>query len=220
MNENDKHDIPFPEIKTLADLQRLRRQTEERFAIEVLNIIERLRGLDASKREDERHKLKRAERRLVEEIFLGFGANDANRFRLFWENRTGFSGPQYWYALRQSYASSDNLYRFRKEVKRAFAANLPGREYLMNARERRMLSKLPVEVKIYRAMSVNEAKSHYYGVSWTLSKKVAEFFRDKYPRNYDTSHLEKVIKEKTVRRDRIIAIFDHRKEKEVLYLSR
>jgi hypothetical protein len=49
---------------------------------------------------------------------------------------------------------------------------------------------------------------------WSLDKEGAEFFRDEYIRNHSTNHMEKVIREKRVKKDEIIAIFNSRKEKE------
>jgi hypothetical protein len=56
----------------------------------------------------------------------------------------------------------------------------------MNGWERRSLAKLPDDVKIYRGMTKQEASGKTFGVSWTLSKEVAKFFRDDYSRNPST----------------------------------
>jgi hypothetical protein len=75
----------------------------------------------------------------------------------------------------------------------------------MNGLERRALAKLPDDVTIYRAMTKQEASGNTLGVSWTLSKQVAKFFRDEYIRNHSTRHMEKVIMERIVKKDEIIA---------------
>jgi len=89
----------------------------------------------------------------------------------------------------------------------------------MTTSEQRMLENLPDEVEIYRAMTKKEASGRAFGISWTLSKKVAEFFRDDYRRNHATNHLEKVIKEMVVKKSDIIALFNGRKEKEIIYVG-
>ena len=54
-------------------------------------------------------------------------------------------------------------------------------------------------------MTKQEASGNTLGVSWTLSKQVAKFFRDEYIRNHSTRHMEKVIMERIVKKDEIIA---------------
>lgn len=163
--------------------------------------------------------LTKKEKDILDDIFFGIGIDSFNRFPIFTKVQHKLSGAQYWYALGLVYTSSDNLYDYRKEVRKAFSHKQSGRQFLMNGWERRALANLPNEITIYRAMTKQEASGNAFGVSWTLSKKVAKFFRDDYLRNQSTNHMEKVIKEKIVKKDRIIAIFNGRKEKEVIYIN-
>jgi hypothetical protein len=68
-------------------------------------------------------------------------------------------------------------------------------------------------------MSEKELKSGNFGVSWTLSKKVARFFAEDYKRNYDTRKHKKIVHSMIVDKASIIAYFSSRKEKEVIYIS-
>lgn len=160
------------------------------------------------------------EKDLVRGIFFGLGIDSYNRFPTLWKLRKDFSCAQYYYALGCAYSMSDNLYDYRKEVRKAFTLYGPrGRHFLMDGRERRKLANLPEEVTIYRAMTEAEARGRTYGVSWTLSIKVAEYFRDHYRRNHSTNHLQKVIKEKVVKKEDIIALFCGRDEQEIIYVN-
>lgn len=179
-------------------------------------LIDRL--LRICKRKSDKSTLSNKEKEILQEIF--WISDSYNRFPTFWELRNFLADAQYWYALGITYPLSDNLYAYRREVRKAFLSKHKGREFLMNGWERRMLTRLPDEVRIYRAMTKEEASGNRFGVSWTLSKKVAEFYRDKYIRNHSTNHMEKVIKEKRVKKDEIIAIFKSRKEKEVIYINK
>ncbi len=67
-------------------------------------------------------------------------------------------------------------------------------------------------------MTVEEADGPTFGVSWSLSKKTAEFFRDQYIRNYETAHLEKTMVEKIVRKNSTLAYFAL--EEEIIYIDR
>lgn len=184
----------------------------------IYNLCDELMKIWLNKKD--RSILSKKEKEIIQDIFWGIGVDSYSRFPIFWAIRKELAGAHYWYALGLAYIDTDNLYEHRKEVRRAFTERAPnGRQNLMTAAEQRALAKLPDEVTIYRAMTKKEAAGKTFGVSWTLSKKVAEFFRDDYARNHATSHLEKVIKEKVVKKSDIIAVFNGRKEKEVIYVG-
>lgn len=117
------------------------------------------------------------------------------------ENRMAFGlkllnflkGKHYWYALRNSYDSGDDLYEYRKRIKIAFLSKEPFRETLMEEDERKYLESLPDKLTIYRGMTLQEKEQSSFGCSWSLKKEVAEFFAFTYGRNYATQHLEKVV---------------------------
>src|SRR5690625_112443 len=122
----------------------------------------------------------------------------------------------YWKALREAYQNSDNLYHLKYEVSECFLSNKPHKDQLMNEEELALLSSLPDQLKIYRGMTVSEADSKEYGISWTLDKKVAEFFAFTYGRNLETNDQDKTVVSLDIHKDQIQAIFNGRNEKEII----
>lgn len=84
-------------------------------------------------------------------------------------------GKLYWYALRNSYDTSDNLFYFKADLQRAFEENEPERNSLMNKKELKYLQNLPKKITIYRGMTKEELDSEKFGISWTLKKKRLNF---------------------------------------------
>lgn len=160
------------------------------------------------------------DKEIVDKIILGIGVDSLNRFETFYRYASHFTPPQYWYGLGLAYTSSDNLYSNKEKVRECFSSILPGRKFLMDESERTFLKKLPKFLKIYRAMTIEENKSGQYGISWTLKRKVAKFFKETYWRNIDTNHLPKIIKELVIPKSLIIAYFNEREEEEVIYLGK
>ena len=94
----------------------------------------------------------------------------------------------------------------------AFESKEPGRNYLMNNKERKYLDKLPEQITIYRGMTKVEQESKDFGVSWTLTKERAEFFAKEYQRNYTTKQLQKVVHSMIIDKKNFIAFFNEREE--------
>ena len=118
---------------------------------------------------------------------------------------------------------SNNLYAVKEFVTDFFTSYDEHREYLMNLTEREKLKGLPEKIIIYRGMTIVEAEDgkidpKKYGISWTLSKKVGMFFANEYIGNVTTSHMKKVVIEKTIPKHKVIAYIDERSEQEVIYL--
>lgn len=153
----------------------------------------------------------------IKRILLGIGVDTFNRFQVFLSISSELKGKNYWIALRLAYTDSDNLFKFRHLLKHSFLSCEPGREYLMNKRERAYLQNLPDLIPIYRAMTVKEFKSGEFGVSWTLKKDIAEFFI-KYFRNVDTKRFPKKIHQLTIKKSDVVAYINNRKEFEIIYL--
>ena len=57
------------------------------------------------------------------------------------------------------------------------------------------------------------------GISWTMDKKIAEYFAYTYNRNIATAKMEKTVTERTVPKMDVIAYFQEREEQEVIYIS-
>ena len=128
----------------------------------------------------------------INKVLFGIEINSNNRFRAFLKLTPKLKGKGYWYALRNSYDSSDNLFECSGLVKAAFLKDEPGKEYLMSNEEREYLKQLPATITIYRGMTENELIEKKFGCSWTLKKDVADFFANSYLRNVSTNHLKKL----------------------------
>lgn len=122
----------------------------------------------------------------------------------------------YWKALREAYQNSDNLYQLKHEIIKCFLSIRPHKDHLMNKDELALLSSLPNKVKIFRGMTVSEADSKEYGISWTLDKKVAEFFAFTYGRNHDTADQNKTVVSVDIQKKQIQALFNGRNENEII----
>jgi hypothetical protein len=152
----------------------------------------------------------------VDTILTRVGTYD--RFEAFLHIACALEGKLYWYALRNAYDMSDDLFHYKERVLCAFSSSKPNREKLMSKSEQVMLASLPSTVRIWRGMTLEEKTLKIYGVSWTLDKAVAEYFANVYPRNHSTGKSKKIVVSLEVPRESIIAIFDEREEKEVIYL--
>ena len=154
----------------------------------------------------------------IEALLFGKGVNTFNRFKTFLIVAQKLPPQLYWWGLRCAYELSDNLYKYREEVKTCFNSDLPNREELMTQKEKETLKSLPAIVTIYRGMTIKEMNTGSYGVSWSLKKDIAKFFTT-YFRNCDVKNEPKVIKELTIPKEKIIAYFNERDEEEVIYLG-
>lgn len=155
----------------------------------------------------------------IDSILFGIICNSYNRFYVFLKMVPRLKGKYYWYALRNAYDSSDNLYHIKEIVKGSFAKDEPERQSLMSKEEREYLTGLPEHITIYRGMTEVEYKSGDFGISWTLKKEVAEFFMHTYLRNHSTNHLKKVVHELVINKSDVIAFFNERQEFEIIYIS-
>lgn len=155
----------------------------------------------------------------IDNILLGIGVNSYNRFETFINLIPQLSGKSYWYALRNSYVKSDNLYKYRELIKNCFLKNEPQKEHLMSLEEKEYLNSLPEQITIYRGMTKKELRSKEFGCSWSLKKETAEFFAFEYFRNYDTRHLQKTVKEMKIDKSEVTAFFNERNEFEIIYIN-
>jgi hypothetical protein len=155
----------------------------------------------------------------IDNILYGIGIDSLNRFQTFVRLIPKLKGKSYWYALRNSYDSSDNLFEYAGFVKNCFLKNEPQREFLMLPDEIEYLKNLPEQIKIYRGMTENELKGKNFGCSWTLKKEIADFFANTYQRNTATKNLKKVVHEITIDKNEVIAFFNSRNEFEIIYIK-
>jgi hypothetical protein len=97
-----------------------------------------------------------------------------------------------------------------------FKSDRKEKEFIMSDSEREVIKTLPNEVTIYRGMSKDEYQSKKYRFSWTLDKSIAEMFVN---RNNLLYKKEFVVCELIIPKDKIVAYFEEREEKEVIYLG-
>jgi hypothetical protein len=140
------------------------------------------------------------------------------KFDYFFAIRKCLTPKEYWKGLSYAYIHSENNLRNKKIIKKCFQSKLPYRNLLMTKSELKKLNSFPDKIKIYRAMTEKERNSKNYGISWTLNKEIALFFKNKYKENIDTYKHKKVIVSKTINKNKIIAYFNGRKEQEIIYI--
>lgn len=155
----------------------------------------------------------------LDNIIYGIGVDSLNRFPIFLNFAPYLKGKKYWYALRNSYIDSDNLFHYVRLVRAAYLRAEPGRQFLMDSGERNYLKRLPEQITIYRGMTVLELEQKSFGVSWTLKKDMAEFFAYKYARNHATNHLKKTVHEITINKNEVVAFLNGREEFEIIYIN-
>ena len=154
----------------------------------------------------------------VEQILFGIDANHSNRLELFFKKQAELTDKEFWYAFSMAYQCTDDLYRFKDLIKLTLIKNIerPHRDYMMTGYERKYFNKLPNEIRLYRGMTANELKSNEFGMSWTLSKKVAYFFAHTYERNLSTNNMQKIVYDKVFNKKNALCYLSSRKEKEIL----
>ena len=118
----------------------------------------------------------------LNELIFGPGIHTYNRFSRFLEVKHLVHGWQYWQLLRTAYENSDGLFIHRQEIKDAFLKDEPEKDYLMKPEEHRFLASQGPTILIHRGMSSNEAESGDFGLSWSLSGRIADFFAFEYGR--------------------------------------
>lgn len=148
-----------------------------------------------------------------------YSVSSVSKFQVFLSLKPILKGKLYWYALKEAYIMSDNLYDYSEDIRKSFLSQEPNREYIMNKKERAIYESLPELVKIYRGMTVDEKSSGVFGVSWSLDIKVAKYFAEKYRLNFATDKIPKVVHELTIKKNEIIFLCNERKEKEIFYVN-
>ncbi|KAB7528241.1 hypothetical protein F8C76_10240 [Flagellimonas olearia] len=123
---------------------------------------------------------------------------------------------EYWKQLKESYTTQDYVSIPYEELEYMFLAERSFKENIMDKDEKKLLDSLPELVTVYRAMSIEEAKSGKYRLSWTLDMKVAEKFEERNKMNYDS---QMTITKLEIPKKDIIAVFLDRSEQEVIYIQ-
>ncbi|MCG2611527.1 hypothetical protein LZZ90_08400 [Flavobacterium sp. SM15] len=129
----------------------------------------------------------------------------------------------YWEIVGHCYTMSNLAHTDMEIILSYINDSRPKKEYMMDEDEREFFNNLPDEVTIYRGCSKKEIESGNYRISWTLDKKVAEFFAYEYinlnfEKSFEKDKSKFDVVEKTVNKSELLAYFGGRNESEVLYL--
>lgn len=114
---------------------------------------------------------------------------------------------RYWNLVKKVWMDSENIYQHLPEWIDVWNSGRPGRELVMQCRERTKFKKLPDQVSLFRG--VNDLGT-VNGLSWTLRRETADWFARRWARK-----TARIISG-TVPREKIIAVFIDRKEDEVV----
>jgi hypothetical protein len=117
------------------------------------------------------------------------------------------SDTQYWSLLSDIWTDTENQWQGLNKWKQLLSSNRPSRHYLMNEEEFNLLQSLPDEVTIYRGC---QAGINENGLSWSLNKKKAEFFANRFGK-------KGIILERKIPKSDIVAVLNGRGESEVIW---
>jgi hypothetical protein len=128
------------------------------------------------------------------------------------------SDCDFWEYIGEFYMRSSGSIDVLQLLKLIFSSPRKNKDCLMTLEEKQYLDYLPDEIEIHRGMSVKESKNKNYGMSWSLSKKVAEFFAYEY---YQTIASGKPMTVVTIKipKNEAIAYFNRRDEDEILWVA-
>lgn len=129
----------------------------------------------------------------------------------------------YWRMVAYCYTSSSFAHTDESIILKYLTDTRPEKENLMDEEEREFFNNLPDEVTIYRGCTKEEIKSGKFRMSWTLDRKIAEFFAYEYINFSIENSLDKDksmydVVEKTVNKKDLLCYFGDRNEAEVLYI--
>lgn len=130
----------------------------------------------------------------------------------------------YWKMVANCYTSSSFAHTDESTILKYLNDTRPEKEHLMDDEEREFFNNLPDKVTIYRGCTKKEIKSGKFRMSWTLDRKIAEFFAFEYINlNHENSFRKDKslydIVEKSVDKKDLLCYFGGRNEAEVLYIS-
>lgn len=156
---------------------------------------------------------------LVKDIYMDLvllNTASSDKIKTFIKYQNEMSDQEYWENLNLVYALQDYSPVPNPILIHLFQSDRPGREHLMSEKDRDYFDQLPDEITIYRAMSKKEYDSGNYRLSWTLNKKVAEFFSERSESLYEKDML---IHEVKINKTEAIAYFNDRNEEEIIYIK-
>lgn len=149
--------------------------------------------------------------------YLGTFASQ-DRYQPFLDLVPSLNDDEFWKLLGEVWTGLEEVKPDQQTWLRLFESKRPGREHLMSTVERTALAAMPDTIKIWRGCGHPDA---VLGISWTLDKKVAEFFaghacgRRIY---YLTGRTGKtpIVAEATCRKADVLAYLTERKESDIV----
>lgn len=113
----------------------------------------------------------------------------------------------FWQMAGEVWTDSENCYQNLDLWREIFTCDLPFRERLMTSAERDIFDDLPDPIPVWHGVDGSE-------FAWTTDRGVAEWFARRFPHKADRF----LLREGLAPKDKVIAYFDRRNEKEVLIL--
>jgi hypothetical protein len=150
--------------------------------------------------------------------FEGILAYDEDPMKRLLTHTHNLSDCEFWNYIGTFYMRSSGSIDVLQLLKLIFSSKRQNKDCLMTLEEKQYLNSLPDEIEIHRGMSVKESKNKNYGMSWSLSKKIAEFFAYEY---YQTIASGKPMTVVTIKipKNEAIAYFNRRDEEEILWVA-
>jgi hypothetical protein len=144
---------------------------------------------------------------------------DSDGIKRLLTHEHNLSDCEFWSNFSQLYLNKSDDEDVLKVLKMVFLTNTKkDRHCLMSEEEREFLNSLPDVIEIHRGMTVRESKSKEYGISWTLDKKIAEFFAYEYLQAL-VSKEKKTVVTQTIPKSEVIAYLNGREEQEILWIT-
>jgi len=152
--------------------------------------------------------MKKLNKEQVEDILLGIGCDNYNRWETFCSLCRDYelSDEAYNYGLNLAYTCGNAG----KDAFFYFCDPRVSMELLMEKDEFEEYKKIPNELTVFRGCNLVEAEIGDWGISWTTERKVAEFFAFRFE-----NHDGRVYGIDIDKRD-ILAFFNERNEFEVI----
>jgi hypothetical protein len=151
----------------------------------------------------------------IDDLLFGPKSNPFLRLNNFRQLVHTIDDYQYWKFLRKVYQASDSTFSAFAEL---FASKRPLRETLMTTEEQHELEQLSNNSLIYRVMTVRELEGGHYGVSWTLSRQMAEYLIAGHYANVQPTGEPLAVHEMHIDKSKIVCLFDDHGQKEVIVL--
>ena len=134
----------------------------------------------------------------------------AYRIQAFEEVMDEMTDEEYWSNLSSIWVDSESIGMEPDRWLELLQSNRGSREFFMNEDERAELDKLPNKFTVYRGYSGGDAEE--FGMSWSTSKDVAEWFARRFVRDEDNIILEEL----QVAKGEVLAYLTRRGEEEII----